>query len=228
MELEDCLRDVREHPYGVARHLGATRASAVRAERERAERARSIEAHATGPVRAGVLLRHGEYPAFVEPLLAGAERSVRLVLFFFRYVDARYPTQALLQRLIAAHERGLDVQVILDRDAEQDVYHSRLINLPAYQALSAKRVPVRYDRVARLTHSKGLLVDGRHLVMGSHNWTLSAFSRYDETSVYLDSEELGTRFEARFQALWKEAEGREAALATGTLASHAGRDRPSP
>lgn len=205
VELEDCLRDVREHPYGVARRLGFTRASAVRAERERRERAHLLDESTTGPARAGVLLRHGAYPEFVAKVLAGAEDSVRLVLFFFRYVDARYPTQALLQQLIAAHERGVDVQVILDRDAEGDVYNSRLINLPAYQALKAKQVPVRYDTVARLTHSKGLLVDGRHLVMGSHNWTLSAFTRYDETSVYLDSEELGTRFEARFQALWKDA-----------------------
>lgn len=210
VELEDCLRDVREHPYGVARRLGFTRASAVRAERERRERAQLLDESTTGAARAGVLLRHGAYPEFVTKLLAGAERSVQLVLFFFRYVDARYPTQGLLQQLIAAHERGVDVQVILDRDAEGDVYNSRIINLPAYQALKAKQVPVRYDTVARLTHSKGLLVDGRHLVMGSHNWTLSAFTRYDETSVYLDSEALGTRFEARFQALWKAADGGEA------------------
>ncbi|MCY1036589.1 phospholipase D-like domain-containing protein [Corallococcus sp. BB11-1] len=211
MELEEALRDAREHPCGVARRLGATRASAARTEQERLDRARAHAEDASGPVRAGVLLRQGQYPEFVERLLSGAARSVRVVLFFFRYVDAKYPTHGLLQQLIAAHERGVDVQVILDQDAKGDVYHSRIINLSAFQALTARKVPVRYDTATRLTHSKLVLVDGRHLVMGSHNWTLSSFTRYDETSLYLDSEPLGARLEERFQTLWTQKAQRDAA-----------------
>ncbi|RKG65496.1 hypothetical protein D7V80_23165 [Corallococcus sp. CA054B] len=211
VELEETLRDAREHPHGVARRLGATRASVARTEQERLERAQAHAEDASGAVRTGVLLRQGQYPEFVERLLSGATRSVRVVLFFFRYVDAKYPTHGLLQQLIAAHERGVDVQVILDQDAKGDVYHSHIINQPAFQALKARKVPVRYDAASRLTHSKLVLVDGRHLVMGSHNWTLSSFTRYDETSLYLDSEPLGTRLEERFRTLWTEKARREAA-----------------
>jgi hypothetical protein len=52
-------------------------------------------------------------------------------------------------------------------------------------------------------HSKIVLIDGRHAVVGSHNWTLGSAFRYDEKSVYLESKDLARRLEAEFQSLWR-------------------------
>ncbi|MCY1044655.1 hypothetical protein OV208_25280 [Corallococcus sp. bb12-1] len=75
----------------------------------------------------------------------------------------------------------------------------------------------RYERLEAIED----LLDDRHLVMSSHNWTLSSFTRYDETSLYLDSEELGARLEERFRALWTEKAEREAAAASPMAAESA-------
>lgn len=132
-----------------------------------------------------------QYPYEVLPLIEKAERRVSVVQFYISYDPQKEDSKvnALVKALIAAKQRHIEVSVIMDKDKEGDVYNSRLINAPTYQVLKENRVPVFFDTVETATHSKIVVVDDQ-VVIGSHNWTLGSFYKYDDVSVEITSPEV--------------------------------------
>jgi phosphatidylserine/phosphatidylglycerophosphate/cardiolipin synthase-like enzyme len=53
------------------------------------------------------------------------------------------------------------------------------------------------DELERTTHVKTLVIDGRTLLMGSHNWTRYALTQNREWSVVLDDVHLAADVEAQ-------------------------------
>jgi phosphatidylserine/phosphatidylglycerophosphate/cardiolipin synthase-like enzyme len=101
----------------------------------------------------------------------------------------------LLQALVAAQARGVDVRVCLDLgkgfDGEPDLKHEA----PAAW-LEAHGVPVVLDEAGRTSHAKILVVDGRRILSGSHNWTRSAMTANREVSWLIDDAAAAARIEA--------------------------------
>jgi hypothetical protein len=155
---------------------------------------------------AGIAPLGTRYYPTVQALLDGARTSVDVVMFFAS-LDAspRHPVRPLLDALVRAAQAGKAVRVLLDRDAETDVYGSRVINPAAYELLRSGGVQVRYDAPDRLTHSKLVIVDGRWVVVGSHNWTAGSFFNYVDYSVLADSPGLAAWYAGRFGELWANA-----------------------
>ncbi len=121
-------------------------------------------------------------------LINGAAEQIVVVMFFMTYVPGRdHPTNALVEGLVAARRRGVRVSVVLDLDRPEDVFGSRLVNEAAYRFLAAGGVDVTWDRPERLTHTKALIVDGRDVLVGSHNWTAGSFHAYDDKSLVVRS-----------------------------------------
>jgi hypothetical protein len=111
-----------------------------------------------------------------------------------------------MSELFAAKQRQLDVRVILDKDGPTDVFKSRRINREAYRFFVDHDIPVVFSAANKVIHSKIVLVDGRHVLLGSHNWTLGSMYNYDEKSVYVESKQLGKLIEQRFDKLWRNPE----------------------
>jgi phosphatidylserine/phosphatidylglycerophosphate/cardiolipin synthase-like enzyme len=198
-EVRALRAEVEQAPQPVP-GISASRLLELEAQRGRAAaiRDRAI----AGPMRAA-LLDDAEYPQFLLQLLQAAQASVHVVMFFMRFEDAaRYPTDDLLDALVAARRRGADVRVILDRDAEGDAIGSRVVNDEAHRFLRKSGVPVVWDAEDRYTHSKLVVVDGAHVVVGSHNWTAGSFWAYDDLSAYVESKALAATYDARFETLW--------------------------
>jgi len=204
-ELEGALQDVLGNKHGIARNLDCTRASSIMTECRRREAAAKIGENGVSQVGCGALLYDGQYLPFLRELLAQAKKSINIMMFFMKYEEGTdYIVNSLVKCLVEAHRRGADVKVILDRDGEDDAARSRLINEPAFQMLRKNGVSVLYDTEDRMTHSKLVVVDGTHVVVGSHNWTGGSSWAYDDTSIYVESEELARQYHAIFDALWGE------------------------
>ncbi len=167
----------------------------------------AMEAEAVA-ARGASMAKGARYATLARQLLDSAQGSVRLVMFFARYLadEPDHPANALVEAVAAAHARGVDVRVLFDLDAEGGVAGSRIVNEGAFALLRARGVPVRHDSVEVTTHSKALAVDGRHVLLGSHNWTAGSIYAYDDMSLYFDSTALAALVGIRFEALWAEAE----------------------
>ncbi len=126
------------------------------------------------------------YARAVERLVAAARRRVWVAMFVVRAEDEA-AVRPLLQALVDARSRGVDVRVCLDfgdkvgTAGEPDSKHE-----VAREWLRSRGVPTLLDEKERTTHSKVVLVDERWAVIGSHNWTFSALGRNREASVLLE------------------------------------------
>jgi hypothetical protein len=197
-----------------------TAASEIVRARKMAAAAREAEGRAARDFgdRGGVALLDGAaYLTFLKAAFPAARRTIRVVMFFCSYQPtAKHPLAPLMDELAGAVARGVDVKVILDKDGPEDVFNSRAINRSAFRLCVDRGVPVVFSSANKVIHSKIVLIDGRHAVVGSHNWTLGSAFRYDEKSVYIESKELVRRLEAGFQILWRngtEQAGRDRLLA---------------
>lgn len=93
-------------------------------------------------------------------------RSAKKKLFVAMFT-LTHPT--LIDEVIAARKRGVNVKVVVDKTA------SKGASKEAVKSLKENFVPVRISTGMQFLHHKFLLVDEKHLVLGSANWTKSAF-----------------------------------------------------
>jgi hypothetical protein len=172
---------------------------ASRERRPRGAVALATSAHVAEAVH---LLRGGSYYGAVQDAINGASASVEVAMFHIALPGETHPTRAILDALAGAHERGVTVRVLVDRDRARDPYKSEVINRPALDYLRARGVACRSDETSRLLHSKFMVVDGAEVVIGSHNWTAGSYFQFDDTSVRIVSPPLAVELQSRFESLW--------------------------
>ena len=132
-----------------------------------------------------------EFPAKVIPLINSAKRSIRAVVFDWRFYvnQPAHPVQLFNTALLLAKARGVDVRIVTNIDAVVQMFRS--------QNVDAKR-PISKN----LMHAKMMILDDEICVMGSHNYTQSAFSLNHEISVIFEGKEEVARCIDFFEALY--------------------------
>lgn len=149
----------------------------------------------------GVLEGTAYYERLPE-FLRAASTSIKVAMFHAAFPGPNHPTKLLLDELIAAKARGVDVRVVLDRDRETDPYMSTVINSKAKRYLEEHGVDCRFDKEDVLLHSKYLILDENLCVLGSHNWSAGSYSEFDDLSFVVESPEMAAALITRFEQLW--------------------------
>jgi len=149
------------------------------------------------------LLVESEYDSYVLKLIEHANRSVYVMMFVAKYYP-HHPTSVvdrILYALCRDHRRGVDVKVLLD-------YTTYVEYRQTIEFLKSCGVPVKVwhecGYLWRL-HAKVVIVDGKIVVLGSHNWTYSALAHNIEVSVAIYSPKYATELTKLFNSLWKSA-----------------------
>ncbi len=200
--LKRAQRVTSESSYNHAELLVGT--DAPTAIREINSRRRALTSNVANISLSRVLF-DAQYPDFVEKLLLTAKEEVLLVMFLLRFEkNYKYPTDPLVSGLVSAASRGASVRVILNVDQESAGFAAERMNKPVGDWLQANGVDVVYDQPDIALHSKVLVVDGRHVVIGSHNWTAGSFYNYDDTSLYLDSQSIANMYQKQISSFWDE------------------------
>ena len=111
------------------------------------------------------------------------------------------PSNQLIDALIKAKKRGVDVEVILDVRQKSDRTTKR--NLETGKRLTNAGVEVIVDTEQITTHSKLLIIDEKIVVIGSTNWTYNALTANHESSVVFDSTEIAAELLDFFEKIKK-------------------------
>lgn len=127
-----------------------------------------------------------------------ANESIVCVLYLvsFNPKDKDSSVFKLVNELVYAHQRGVQVRVILDQNIDfskgikRDQWETEGKNVNCYNFLKENGVDVVYDDAARLTHSKLIIIDTETVIVGSSNWTASALDHNYESNVLISSKEL--------------------------------------
>lgn len=109
--------------------------------------------------------------AQIPALIDSARDSIEIEVYILSSRD-------IVEALERAKSRGVDVRIIVERNViggENDAI---------FDELDAKGFRIRYaSRAFQLTHSKFMIIDGKKVLVGSHNFSNSALYKNREASV---------------------------------------------
>jgi len=140
-----------------------------------------------------------EYVPALHSALKGAEKSIKIFMFSARYYP-QYKNDAnslILNDIIEAAQRGVDVEVILD--ASNWNRSNTLDNKAFADTLRKFGIKVYFDPPDVTSHDKLIIVDGKITIVGSTNWSYYALERNNEASVLIYSEEVADYFTKYFE-----------------------------
>ncbi|MFA5163850.1 MAG: phospholipase D-like domain-containing protein [Patescibacteria group bacterium] len=137
------------------------------------------------------------FPA-VNEAITKAEKSINVVMFAVESSLSRLDSKPnkLINALIEAKNRGVDVEVILDQNIDfvqrrhASDWEAKIKCTRAYKRFKEAGIKVYYDEPARYTHAKAVIIDKKIVILGSTNWTESSFDNNIETSVLINSPQL--------------------------------------
>ncbi|MGC8904302.1 phospholipase D-like domain-containing protein [Thermus sp.] len=103
--------------------------------------------------------------------------------------------QKLVEALEKAHQRGVQVRVLLESRNLRDSREEDLIKAG---------IPVRQDGNPYTLHHKVIVLDGTRVVTGSYNFTARAWQVNNENLLVLESPPLAERYRREVLRLWEE------------------------
>ena len=117
-----------------------------------------------------------EYFTTLNDLIHSAKTSIEIQMYLIHSNSKE--VRALLDELSRARQRGVKVSILLE-DSQQE-------NRLTAEYLKEKGVKVTFDSPDTKLHAKKVLIDQRLLLIGSSNWTKSAFTKNNESNVLVD------------------------------------------
>ncbi len=138
-----------------------------------------------------------------------AEESIFVVMYYVNWnpFDKDSKPHAIIQALVEAHRRGVDVEVILDQtmdlSGEQDEALAdwelfKAKNIYAYELFQREGINVSFDQPSVNTHSKVIIIDKKTVILGSSNWTETALSKNVESNLMIESRNLAESLKEDF------------------------------
>lgn len=115
----------------------------------------------------------GTAQALVLQVIDKAQSQIRLMGYSFT-------SPPIVMALIAAHKRGVDVQIVLDAEGNRGK-----ASLAAMNLIASAGIPLRTNGAYKIMHDKVLITDGQNVETGSFNYTSSAAKANSENALVL-------------------------------------------
>jgi len=107
------------------------------------------------------------------------------------YLSSREIAQALVQ----AHARQVRLRIVLDQGQEIE-------SASKSSYLLKHGLDIKYHLGFGLMHNKFAIIDGKALITGSFNWTLTAQERNEENLLIIADKSTIEKYQERFEYLW--------------------------
>jgi phosphatidylserine/phosphatidylglycerophosphate/cardiolipin synthase-like enzyme len=137
----------------------------------------------------------GSIPAELIMLIDSAERSIHIAAFEFNLTP-------VAEALIAAHERGVEVQWMTDDehgiDADEEEDHGQ------FAMLEDAGIEIKDDERSALMHNKFIIFDRQTVWTGSTNITQNGNFRNNNNVIVIRSIRVAEMFEREFSEMWDE------------------------
>ena len=109
----------------------------------------------------------------------------------------QYTSKDIIQRVIAAKERGVKVFVLLDRTQK---------NGDSQATMVTSGIDCRIDQRFRIMHHKFIIIDGKHIETGSFNYSANADRVNAENALYLkDVPDIATQYQQQWDGIYQDA-----------------------
>ncbi len=134
----------------------------------------------------------GNAISLVEKSIAAAKYNIYVAAYSFT-------SEKVSNALIEAHERGVEVKVVLDKTNTNKDYKAVI-------AIQKAGIPTRINRHYTIMHNKYMIIDEKTIETGSFNYTASAEKRNAENVIVIrNNETLANKYLENWKKLWEES-----------------------
>lgn len=132
-----------------------------------------------------------EFPDKVIPLIEQAKNSIFIIVYDWRWYSDQIGSaiQKFNNSIINAAQKKKRVRVITNRSYINEI-------------LPQLNIQVKKIHSKRTLHTKLMIIDNEIAILGSHNYTMNAFTINHEVSVILQDEQIVKRLSLYFENLW--------------------------
>lgn len=148
------------------------------------------------------LITNQNYIQIVEHLINQATKEILMTVFCARFIKSNnYPgSKTILKALARAQTRNVDVGILLHGGTN----FSRVSkwNKASLRIFRDFGLTPKIAAPDITLHSKLIIIDGKILIVGSHNLTESSLTRTQELSVAIEDNDLAQQARTFFYPLW--------------------------
>ena len=126
----------------------------------------------------------GHCTQFIEEAIAKAQKSILVQAYSFTSLS-------IADALIAAHKRGIEVRILVDRSQQT----GRYTQIPR---VTEAGIAVAIDKVPGIAHNKIMIIDDIYVLTGSFNWTQAAEKRNAENLLLIND----AKTNSIYKAMW--------------------------
>jgi len=139
-----------------------------------------------------------DYEAAVTREIDAAKETIDMAIYslYIKEGGGDFPAYNLLNHLIMAAKRGVDVRVFLDKSPTNNKG-----NEAAYRLLSQNSIEAYFMKPDNKLHAKLIIIDSSVIIEGSSNWTDNALRKNFENNLLVRSRELARARETFFARL---------------------------
>jgi phosphatidylserine/phosphatidylglycerophosphate/cardiolipin synthase-like enzyme len=124
----------------------------------------------------------------VIPLIKESKRTIDVAVFFLTHKNVS-------KELVLAKKRGVQVRVILDATAATNGYSK-------HNYLREHGILVKVEDWGGKMHMKSALIDNKHLIIGSMNWTSAGESKNDENTLIIRNSRDAPSYTKFYNKMW--------------------------
>jgi len=105
------------------------------------------------------------------------------------YIQAYgFTSKKIIDALIEAKNRGVEIEIILDRSN----FHKKKQNI--IRLLESNQITIYQDKVAGIAHNKVMIIDSKKVITGSFNFTENADKNNAENVIILDDINVANKY----------------------------------
>lgn len=133
-----------------------------------------------------------DYASEVIGVIDEAKSSIKILMFDWRWYveDFSCDVSLINQSIVRAVRRGVKVMTVTNY-------------LNVIEQLKTLGIQAKKWDSSKLMHSKGIVIDEKIVIMGSHNFTKNAMSYNVETSIVVHDEAIAKNLSTYFDSLWQ-------------------------
>ena len=124
----------------------------------------------------------------VIPLIREARDSIDISIFFLTHKNVS-------KELVKAKNRGVSIRIILDATAASNGYSK-------HNYLRDNGIPVKVENWGGKMHMKSAIIDKKHLIVGSMNWTGAGESKNDENTLIIKNFKDSPKYQRFYNLMW--------------------------
>lgn len=132
-----------------------------------------------------------EFGPKVVPLIKEAKHSIDIIVYDWRWYPDQIGSeiQKFNNAIVVAKRKGVKVRALVNSLIIADV-------------LKKNKVEAKKIFSYRTMHVKNILIDNKTAILGSHNYTMNAFTKNFEVSIITQNEAVVNRLKIFFTNLW--------------------------